>query len=90
MPSAGSTGSRLSRIAVLIPVALIRVYQLLISPLLGPVCRFSPSCSRYMIQALQTHGLFKGGWLGIRRVCRCHPFNPGGYDPVPGRETVSK
>ncbi len=90
MPSAGSTGSRLARIAVLIPVALVRAYQILISPLLGPVCRFSPSCSEYMIQALRTHGLFRGAWLGVRRISRCHPFNPGGYDPVPGKEPVSK
>lgn len=90
MPSAGSTGRRLSRMAVLLPVALVRLYQILVSPLLGPSCRFSPTCSEYMIQALRIHGLFKGVWLGVRRIGRCHPFNPGGYDPVPGRDSVNK
>jgi len=63
---------------------------LLISPLLGPACRFSPTCSEYMIQALKIHGFFRGLWLGIRRIGRCHPFNPGGFDPVPERKTVTK
>ena len=65
-------------------IALIRVYQVTLSPLLascGPVCRFEPSCSRYMIGALRKYGLIKGLWKGIRRLLRCHPWNPGGYDP---------
>lgn len=62
----------------------IRVYQVLISPLLGPRCRFYPSCSHYAVGALQTHGLLRGGWLAVKRIVRCHPLNPGGYDPVPG------
>ncbi|MDR3416382.1 MAG: membrane protein insertion efficiency factor YidD [Nevskia sp.] len=64
-------------------VGLIRIYQKLLSPLLGPRCRFHPSCSQYAIEALQRHGLFKGGWLALRRVSRCHPLHPGGEDPVP-------
>ena len=64
-------------------LALIRLYQLTISPLLGPVCRFEPSCSRYTMACLQGHGLFRGSWLSVVRLCKCHPFHPGGYDPPP-------
>lgn len=63
-------------------MALIRGYQLLISPLLGAHCRFAPSCSAYAIAALERHGLVRGGWRALRRVGRCHPWHPGGYDPV--------
>ena len=66
-------------------VGLIRLYQLLLSPLLGPRCRFHPSCSHYAVEAIQRHGPVKGGYLSLRRVARCHPLNPGGYDPVPDR-----
>lgn len=62
---------------------LIRLYQLLISPLLGPRCRFYPSCSQYATEAVQRYGLLRGGALSLRRLSRCHPLNPGGYDPVP-------
>ena len=62
---------------------IIRFYQLFISPLLGPRCRFYPSCSNYTIEALKTHGILKGSWLAIKRISRCHPGNPGGIDPVP-------
>ncbi len=62
-------------------VALIRVYQATLSPLIGPACRFEPSCSRYMIESLQKYGLFQGLWKGTCRLCRCHPWHPGGYDP---------
>lgn len=64
-------------------IGLIRVYQYLISPLLGPRCRFVPTCSDYSCQALAKYGAVKGGWLGIKRICRCHPRHPGGYDPIP-------
>jgi hypothetical protein len=62
---------------------LLRGYQLLISPLLGPRCRFHPSCSQYAIEAVRLHGSLRGSWLGLRRLLRCHPWHPGGYDPVP-------
>ncbi|HJO07348.1 MAG TPA: membrane protein insertion efficiency factor YidD [Chloroflexota bacterium] len=61
----------------------IRGYQAAISPLLGGGCRFSPSCSEYTYEAVATHGNFRGLWLGIRRIVRCHPFSRGGHDPVP-------
>jgi uncharacterized protein len=66
-------------------IGLIRLYQLVLSPLLGQRCRFYPSCSQYTLEAIERHGPVKGGWLGLRRVCRCHPLNPGGHDPVPER-----
>jgi uncharacterized protein len=62
---------------------LIRGYQLVLSPLLPPSCRFYPSCSQYALEAVNRHGAMKGTWLAARRLARCHPFNPGGYDPVP-------
>ena len=65
---------------------LIRSYQLLISPILGPTCRYLPSCSVYATEAIRIHGPLKGSWLAVQRVCRCHPFHRGGYDPVPGGE----
>ena len=64
-------------------IRIIRLYQLLISPMLGCNCRFLPSCSHYCIEALQTHGTLKGGILGLKRLLRCHPFTKPGYDPVP-------
>ncbi|MFN2316177.1 MAG: membrane protein insertion efficiency factor YidD [Gemmatimonadales bacterium] len=62
---------------------LIRGYQKFISPALPPSCRFHPSCSQYTLEAVERYGLVKGSWLGARRLVRCHPFNPGGHDPVP-------
>ena len=62
---------------------LVKGYQYLISPLLGPRCRFFPSCSSYTIEALQVHGAIRGSWLALRRILRCHPLNSGGIDPVP-------
>lgn len=62
---------------------LIRLYQRTVSEVLPSTCRFYPSCSEYGYQAIARYGVFKGGWLAIRRVLRCHPLNPGGYDPVP-------
>jgi putative membrane protein insertion efficiency factor len=62
---------------------LLRVYQVAISPMLGPRCRFYPSCSNYALEALRVHGAARGSYLAARRVCRCHPWNAGGVDPVP-------
>ncbi len=64
-------------------IALVRVYQILLSPLLGTNCRFSPSCSQYAIEAIGKHGAIKGAWLAVRRIMRCQPFHAGGFDPVP-------
>jgi putative membrane protein insertion efficiency factor len=64
-------------------IFLIKVYQRTLSRVMPPSCRFYPSCSEYGAQALQKYGVLKGGWLTVKRVARCHPFNPGGYDPVP-------
>jgi len=64
-------------------LVVIRLYQLVVSPLLPPACRFLPTCSHYAHESLHRHGLFRGGWLALRRVARCHPGHPGGFDPVP-------
>jgi uncharacterized protein len=62
---------------------LIRGYQVIVSPLLPPSCRFTPSCSQYALEAVNRHGALRGSWLAVRRLARCHPFHPGGFDPVP-------
>ena len=81
---AGRTPSpRLTRALALPLVLFVRGYQLFLSPFLPPSCRYTPSCSAYAIEALQRHGALRGGWLALRRIARCHPFRPGGYDPVP-------
>ena len=64
-------------------MGLIRVYKFVISPLFPNSCRFYPTCSEYSFEAIKKYGSIKGTWLGIKRVARCHPFHPGGYDPVP-------
>ncbi|MCS6847318.1 MAG: membrane protein insertion efficiency factor YidD [Anaerolineae bacterium] len=64
-------------------IGAIRFYQLAISPALPPSCRFYPTCSEYTLQAIAKYGALKGLWLGVKRIARCHPFHPGGYDPVP-------
>jgi hypothetical protein len=66
----------------LFSLSLIRTYQLLISPLLPPSCRFTPTCSQYAIDAIKRYGVWRGTYLAIRRILRCHPFSRGGYDPV--------
>ena len=74
-----------SRFVAQVLVLPIRAYQLVISPLLGPRCRFYPSCSAYAVEAITTRGSVVGLWLTARRLLRCHPWNPGGLDPVPPR-----
>ena len=64
-------------------IAPIRIYQYLISPLLPRRCRFLPTCSEYAVEAIGRHGVLRGSWLALRRVLKCHPFHPGGFDPVP-------
>jgi putative membrane protein insertion efficiency factor len=70
-------------------ITLVRIYQWTLSPLLGKNCRFYPTCSSYMIQAIETHGIIKGLWLGTKRLVKCGPWHDGGIDPVPGTECPS-
>ncbi|MBP5981333.1 MAG: membrane protein insertion efficiency factor YidD [Halomonas sp.] len=81
---ARAVGRILRQLITILMVGAVRAYQYVISPLLGPRCRFWPSCSSYTIEAIQVHGPFKGGWMAIKRIIKCHPGNPGGMDPVPG------
>ncbi len=67
-------------------ITLVRGYQIVISPLIGPRCRFIPTCSQYAIEAINSHGFAKGAWLTSKRLLKCHPFNPGGCDPVPEKK----
>jgi uncharacterized protein len=67
-------------------IGLIRFYQIAISPLKPPTCRFYPTCSQYGLEAVKRFGPFKGGWLAVRRITKCHPFHPGGFDPVPEKK----
>ena len=73
----------LKKILIFPLVVLIKFYQFCISPFTPPSCRFTPTCSQYALEALRKHGLFKGGWLALRRILRCHPWGGSGYDPVP-------
>ena len=75
---------RLPRLLLVLP---IRFYRRFISPNLPPACRFTPTCSQYALEAIERFGVLKGGFLAIRRILKCHPFHPGGYDPVPPRST---
>ena len=69
---------------------VVRGYQLFLKPLIPPVCRFAPSCSEYARLVLASHGLVTGGWLAVRRIGRCHPWNPGGYDPPPAGRSLEE
>ncbi|MEM9981378.1 MAG: membrane protein insertion efficiency factor YidD [Bacteroidota bacterium] len=71
-------------------ITLVRIYQWGISPWFPAACRYTPTCSQYMIEALKTHGPLKGAWLGLKRIGRCHPWGGSGYDPVPPKETQHK
>lgn len=73
----------IDRIVRAVAVFLIRVYQYAISPLFPPSCRYTPTCSQYAVEAISKYGILKGSYLAVRRILRCHPFHPGGYDPVP-------
>ncbi|MFB5197358.1 membrane protein insertion efficiency factor YidD [Neobacillus sp. KR4-4] len=68
-------------------LAIIRFYQVAISPLKPPTCRFYPTCSHYGVEAIQRFGALKGGWLTLKRISKCHPFHPGGLDPVPEKDS---
>ena len=70
-------------------IGMLRVYRLVISPLFPPCCRYYPSCSAYAVQAIRRHGPILGGWLALKRIGRCHPWAPGGHDPVPARASGS-
>ncbi len=77
-------GRALSNGLGLVMIGLVKLYQVTLSPLLGPRCRYWPSCSHYTLEALRVHGTLQGGWLAARRILRCHPGCEGGIDPVPG------
>ncbi len=70
-------------------IALLKAYRFAISPLYGQVCRYHPTCSAYALEAVTVHGSLRGSWLAVRRILRCHPWNPGGYDPVPPVTTTT-
>ena len=74
------------KVISLILIALVKFYQYSISPLFPSSCRYTPTCSSYMVEAIQKHGPFRGGWMGIKRFARCHPWGGSGYDPVPEKE----
>lgn len=76
----------LQKIFIIILIKLIRFYQVAISPWLGKNCRYQPTCSQYMLEALKVHGVYKGVFLGIKRILSCHPWGGSGYDPVPYKE----
>jgi putative membrane protein insertion efficiency factor len=76
----------ISKILIFPFVVLVRFYQVVLSPLMPATCRFAPTCSSYMIEALQVHGLFYGGFLGVKRILSCHPWGKTGYDPVPEKK----
>lgn len=73
----------MKRIFTSLLIIPIKIYQIIISPLLGPSCRFTPTCSQYAVEAIQKYGPFKGSWLSFKRILKCHPWGGSGYDPVP-------
>ena len=77
----GNLARRLSQVPAWLLIGLVRLYQMFIGPMLGRRCRFEPSCSAYFIESVRKHGAIRGACRGIWRICRCHPWNPGGYDP---------
>ena len=87
MPDRGAANGPVRTATVPARVLMLPIagYRRLVSPLLGPRCRFAPSCSEYALTALSEHGALRGLWLAVARIARCHPFHPGGYDPVPTR-----
>ena len=90
MPDRGNANgpARTATVPARLLMLPIAAYQRFVSPLLGPRCRFAPSCSAYALAALAEHGAARGLWLAVARIARCHPFNPGGYDPVPPGKTA--
>jgi uncharacterized protein len=83
-------GLGVKQMAKKLVIALIRFYQIFISPLKPPTCRFYPTCSQYGLEAVKRFGAIKGGWLTIKRILKCHPFHPGGFDPVPEKQENSR
>lgn len=77
---------KIKKVIRIIAILPIKLYQLLISPILGPRCRFYPSCSEYAVEAIEKRGIMAGFYLMVRRILKCHPFHPGGYDPVPHKK----
>jgi putative membrane protein insertion efficiency factor len=80
----------IKRILIFPFLLLIRFYQIAISPYTPASCRFTPTCSNYAVEALKSHGLFKGGWLAVKRISKCHPWGGSGYDPVPEKKDHKK
>jgi hypothetical protein len=81
------TSSSFNKIIIKTVITFLRAYQFILSPVLGTNCRFYPSCSSYTIQAIETFGLFKGSYLAIKRISKCHPWHPGGIDEIPNKTT---
>ena len=79
----GPTPARAPGFSGRLLIALVTAYRYMLSPMLGRHCRFYPSCSAYAVEALERHGALRGAWLAVKRLARCHPWHPGGYDPVP-------
>jgi hypothetical protein len=78
-----SAGEKISKVLAVLAIGAIRVYQKTVSPVMPRHCRFHPTCSQYAVEAIGRYGVWRGGGLAVRRVLRCHPWHPGGYDPVP-------